>query len=380
MAESSNQPPPAPEEPGVEPSSTAGLTRAHRRHRVLGTRAPGSFAPTAARLITSGNGGSVKPPACGSTTASTWRELSNQCGATDGRIAWAGPDESGCARTDAPGSRSPPAASPAPRWPTTRSATSRLVRRGRLKSSVSDGSVPFLGTSYQAMHAAGRLSSADRWFRRRSRCPNPRSGRSCCNWNGACSRRSPTYPKAAPSGTRVSVRRAPSTRACRLGNDDHVVVKAAAPACAALDQGGGDGEESPFESVRARKPPALLLESEFAIALDYLRLERGRRLAAGPRQARRCPVRPKGTSRPAGVTIRCAKALPGAVNSRSVIGPQPKGDEELPPPGRARPVPEARARTRSAPSPAPRARGWRAWKGQGTSSRRTRWHRAGRSA
>ena len=65
-------------------ADVARRARPHRRHRVL--------RPNRGALITAGNGSTV-PPGVWLYNGVRWRELATVCGASDGRIAWAGPDE-----------------------------------------------------------------------------------------------------------------------------------------------------------------------------------------------------------------------------------------------------------------------------------------------
>ena len=76
--------PPPPEQAGVPPS-TVPVSLGHIGDIEF-------YEPNRGALITSGNGSSI-PPGVWFYNGAGWRELSNQCGATDGRIAWAGPDE-----------------------------------------------------------------------------------------------------------------------------------------------------------------------------------------------------------------------------------------------------------------------------------------------
>ncbi len=163
-------------EPGVEPSE-----RARRRSARIGDIE--FWEPNRGALITSGNGSTVKPGVWFYDGAS-WRELSNQCGATDGRIAWAGPDEFW---TVSDGRAGPGASSRAPnvrRWKTTRSATSRPARAAGIEIVASYASPPFLGEllpgdARRGLHQRLR----DCWFGG-DPLPEPQIGAFQLHWNG----------------------------------------------------------------------------------------------------------------------------------------------------------------------------------------------------
>ncbi len=279
--------PPLPEQQGVEPSSVP-ISLGHIGDIEF-------YAPDRGALITSGNGSSI-PPGVWFYNGVAWRELSNKCGATDGRIAWAGPDEfwtvsdgrTGQALTG--GKQRPPIedntlchfAEPAPLQP--------------IAIVASYASVPFEASSYLAMHAAGCLSATDCWFGGEP-LVEPETGAFQLHWNGHTLEPEPYLPEGhgvwdiEPFEGRLyeSLRLLPGDRVAK-------VLKRPPP----LRTINSEGSEELFETVPGI-PPLLYNAPEDSTALDYLRLGAGGEslwAAAGP--AREPP--PAG-SEAAGVTV-----------------------------------------------------------------------------
>ncbi len=282
------------------------------------------YEPNRGALITSGNGGSVKPGVWFYDGAK-WMELAEQCGATDGRIAWVGPDEFWTVSDGRPGQA---VASSSERPPLADNTLCHFAPgpSGALEIVGSYGSVPFLGTSYQAMHAAGCLSSTDCWFGG-DPLPEPQIGAFMLNWNGAGLAPQPYLPEGRPVWGMVSYE-GRLYESMRLGKGDRAVTKEQFPPPLRSIKAGVSGEESPFESVQPENH-LLYSQNEFATALDYLRLSTadGALWAAAGAQVPGPPENP----REAGVTI--LRKPSGGGEFQSVIGPKPGEDEELPPPG-----------------------------------------------
>lgn len=144
------------------------------------------WAPNRGVLITAGNGSTI-PPGLWAYNGEEWHELAKVCGASDGRIAWAGPEEFWTVSDGRPGQADeangttppleddtlcrfalPPGAAPA--------STSLEVR-------TSYASPAFQSNSYQAMDAAGCISSSDCWFAG-GPLPEPQVGAFQLHWNG----------------------------------------------------------------------------------------------------------------------------------------------------------------------------------------------------
>jgi hypothetical protein len=143
------QPPPPPPPPGVVGSSTP-----------VGLGKIGDikfWAPNRGLLITAGNGSTI-PPGLWAYNGVEWHELSIVCGATDGRIAWAGPDEFWTISDGRPGQAPNAHGEPPPL------ADNTLCHFSGGKVVASYGSLAFQANSYQPMHAAGCLGPSDCWF------------------------------------------------------------------------------------------------------------------------------------------------------------------------------------------------------------------------
>ncbi len=323
--------PPPPAEAGVEFPVSLG----HIGDIEFYEPSPGVYDPDRGALITSGNGGSVKPGVWFYDGAG-WHELATQCGATDGRIAWAGPDEFWTVSDGRTGQAQGSSTELPPL------ADNTLCRfapgpAGNLEIVTSYAAPAFEGNSYQAMHAAACATGDPHecWFGGEP-LPAPQVGAFMLHWNGTTLEPEPYVPE----GHEVWDMRAYEGRlidSMRLLSTDHVAKSLLRPPPLREIKPVTEPEESPFESVTGLP---LYSEKEFSTALDYLRLSvSGESIwaAAGPQ----LPA-PK-ESREAGITI-VRKAAPGAEWER-VIAPQPRevtpqeegrGEEterETPPPG-----------------------------------------------
>jgi hypothetical protein len=118
------------------------------------------FAPNRGLLITAGNGEAVGPSVW-DYNGVQWREISEVCGATDGRIAWAGPDEFWTVSDGRKGQVTGEKVEPPLEDDT---LCHFAAPHGTMEVVGSYASLAFLPTSYQAMHAAACLSPDDCWF------------------------------------------------------------------------------------------------------------------------------------------------------------------------------------------------------------------------
>ncbi|HEX3692401.1 MAG TPA: hypothetical protein VHU13_03570 [Solirubrobacteraceae bacterium] len=163
------QPPPPQPPPGVTPSSTP-----------VGLGHVGDvefWAPNRGLLITAGNGSTILPGVW-AYNGKDWHELSRVCGGTDGRIAWAGPDEFWTISDGRPGQAPDAHGDPAP----IEDNTLCHFAGGRVVGSYA--SVAFRANSYQPMHAAGCIAPNDCWFAG-DPLPAPQSGSFHLHWNGS---------------------------------------------------------------------------------------------------------------------------------------------------------------------------------------------------
>jgi hypothetical protein len=142
----------------LPPRQAGESTEAHLARAPIGLGKIGDiefFAPNRGLLITEGNPPSV-PAGLWAYDGREWHELANVCGATDGRIAWAGPDEFWTVSDGRPGQVG------SERPPPLEDNTLCHFKNGAVVGSY--GSLAFRADSYQPMHAAGCLSASDCWF------------------------------------------------------------------------------------------------------------------------------------------------------------------------------------------------------------------------
>ncbi len=138
-------------------------------------------APNEGLLITAGNPPTI-PAGVWFYDGVSWREISKECGGTDGRIAWAGPDEFWTVSDGRPGQagnepgKLPPLADD--------TLCHFAAPAGKLEIVASYATLAFQPTSYQAMHGAGCIGPSDCWFAGE---PLPRGQRGAfqLHWNGS---------------------------------------------------------------------------------------------------------------------------------------------------------------------------------------------------
>ena len=141
------------------------------------------WAPNRGLLITAGNGATI-PAGLWAYNGVAWHELSTVCGASDGRIAWAGPDDFWTVSDGRPGQAADALGHPAP----LEDNTLCHFENGRVVASY--GSLAFRADSYQAMHAAGCIAASDCWFAGRP-LPAPQAGAFQLHWDGSSLTREP---------------------------------------------------------------------------------------------------------------------------------------------------------------------------------------------
>jgi hypothetical protein len=157
------------------------------------------FAPNRGLLIAAGNGESVKPGVW-AYNGREWYELAEVCGATDGRIAWSGPDEFWTVSDGRPGQTGNENHGPPPLADNT--LCHFAAPHGTLEVVGSYASLAFQLDSYQAMHAAACLGPGDCWFGG-DLLPTPEPGAKAqfgafqLHWNGSALGAEP-YPAEHP--------------------------------------------------------------------------------------------------------------------------------------------------------------------------------------
>ncbi len=246
------------------------------------------WAPNRGVLITQGNGSTI-PAGVWAYNGAGWRELSTVCGATDGRIAWAGPDEFWTISDGRPGQAADPKTGrPAPIEDNT------LCHFAHGQVAASYGSPAFQANSYQPMHALGCISPADCWFAGDA-LPAPQAGEAFhLHWNGGSLTAEPN-----PHGHSVHDMRLFEGRlleSVRLSPGD-LATEFETPLPSALHAINPAGVSPQFEPVLGA--PAYSA-GEFPEALDYLRLGAdGEELWAAAGPVREAPEH----STAAGVTV-----------------------------------------------------------------------------
>jgi len=198
------QPLPPPPSPGVEGSKTpVGLGRVGD----LEFLAPNlGLLITAGNGITAGNQGAV-PSGVWAYDGTGWHERSNVCGATDGRIAWAGQEEFWTVSDGRPGQ----AANSQNELPKLEDNT--LCHFGRRPSTPQEPNPPaevlksyaalaFSPSEYRAMNAAACGSGSNCWFGG-IELPPPQKGAFQLHWNGSSVTAEPNLKATATGDIRV---------------------------------------------------------------------------------------------------------------------------------------------------------------------------------
>lgn len=137
------------------------------------------WAPNRGLLITAGNPPSIRP-GIWEYDGVSWHELANVCGATEGTIAWAGPEEFW---TVSDGRKGQSTAEGNPPLSDDTLCHFAPNAAGELEVVGSYASLAFLPSSYQAMHGAACLSPEDCWFGGEP-LPDERVGAFHLHWNG----------------------------------------------------------------------------------------------------------------------------------------------------------------------------------------------------
>jgi hypothetical protein len=140
-------------------------------------------APNRGLLITSGNPPTI-PAGVWEYNGAEWHELAEVCGATDGRIAWAGPEEFWTVSDGRPGQVEGTTGELPPLEDNTLCRFAPPHPGSPLEVVASYAHPAFEVDSYQAMHAAGCIGPADCWFGG-DPLPEPLIGAFQLHWNGS---------------------------------------------------------------------------------------------------------------------------------------------------------------------------------------------------
>jgi hypothetical protein len=168
------QPEPPASEAGVQSETPIGLGR-------IGDIS--FWAPNRGALITDGNGDGV-PAGVWLYNGERWHELAKVCGATDGRIAWAGPNEFWTISDGRPGQAAKANGERPPLEDNTLCHFAVNAQTQQMEVVGSYATLAFQASSYQPMNAAACVSSTDCWFAG-APLPPPQVGAFHLHWNGS---------------------------------------------------------------------------------------------------------------------------------------------------------------------------------------------------
>jgi hypothetical protein len=140
------------------------------------------WAPNRGLLTTAGDGLTV-PAGIWEYNGEGWHELADVCGATDGRIAWAGPEEFWTVADGRPGQAANAQGGLPPLEDDTLCRFAPNPTSGKLEVAASYASLAFTASSYQPLDAAACLGPADCWFAG-APLPAPQPGAFQLHWNG----------------------------------------------------------------------------------------------------------------------------------------------------------------------------------------------------
>ena len=135
-------------------------------------------APNLGLLITAGNGAAIEPGVW-AYTGTGWHQLATQCGATDGRIAWASADEFWTVSDGRPGQ----AANAEGTLPNLEDDTLCRFQNGGIAESFA--TLAFEADSYEHMDSAGCIDPSDCWFGGENLPKEDPPGAFHLHWNGS---------------------------------------------------------------------------------------------------------------------------------------------------------------------------------------------------
>jgi hypothetical protein len=229
------------------------------------------WAPNRGLLITAGNGSTI-PAGVWAYDGRSWHELSTVCGGTDGRIAWAGPEEFWTISDGRPGQAPDALGNPPPLEDNT------LCHFAGGKVVASYASLAFNANSYQAMHAAGCLSPTDCWFAGNP-LPPGQVGAFHLHWNGSALVEDP-YTAEGHAVEAMTPFEGQLYESVRVSKGD--LVSEASPGPPVMHSISRAGVQPTFEPLLGLP---LYAPEEFAEALDFLHVssaDGGLWGAAGP--------------------------------------------------------------------------------------------------
>lgn len=273
-------------------------------------------------LITSGDPPTIEPGVWEFNGVS-WHQLSTVCGAGDGRIVWAGPEEFWTISNGRPGQQAGPHGELPPARDNTLCRFSNPAHRGEPMRVMESFAFPaFEADSYQAMNAGACLSPDDCWFAGESLpAQSAEAGSFHLHWNGHTLSEEP-YPEEGHAVESMQQFEGRLYESVRLGASDRVESAAQPAPLHVIDP---EGSATLFGALPWEELP-LYEAGEYPFALDFLHLSAGEEIlwaAAGPQST------PEG-SKPGQVTV----ARDEGGGWRQVLGPErTAGSGEQPFPG-----------------------------------------------
>jgi hypothetical protein len=195
-----------------------------------------------------------------------WHEMATECGATEGRIAWSGPDEFWTVSDSRPGQVSVITGASELEAPLADNSLCHFAD-GRIVGSYAH--LAFQPDSYQAMHAAACLSPTDCWFGGDS-LPEPLIGAFHLHWNGSALEEEP-YPEESHAVFDMTPFEGSLIESVRVRAEDrHTVEEAAPPVLHRINPEGVPPAFEREDEGGAGLP--LYSEHELVNALEYLHL------------------------------------------------------------------------------------------------------------
>jgi hypothetical protein len=219
------------------------------------------WAPNRGLLITAGNSPTIAP-GLWAYNGQRWHQLSTVCGATDGRIAWAGSGEFWTVSDGRPGQANGPLGESPPL------ADNTLCHFANGQVVKSYAHPAFEADSYRPMHAAGCIAASDCWFAGDA-FPEPlQAGAFHLHWTGASPLAEP-YLQAGHAVQDMSELEGRLYESVRIAPDDRHLVPDPESLRAFPLHNINPGPTADFEAEGA----APLYEAgEFPSALDFLHL------------------------------------------------------------------------------------------------------------
>ena len=223
------------------------------------------WAPNRGLLITAGAPPTIAPGVW-AYNGVEWHPLATVCGASDGRIAWAGPEEFWTVSDGRAGQASESTGSHERAAPLEDNTLCHFVA-GQVVASYAHPA--FRADSYQAIHAAACLSSSDCWFAG-DPLEEPQIGAFQLHWNGSSLEAEP-YPGEGHAVQDMRALEGHLYESVRVAGGDRVAIEAARTPVVHRINPAGVAPTFELEDENGEGLP-LYAPTERARALDFLHL------------------------------------------------------------------------------------------------------------